>query len=99
MLAAAVVMLLLPIHAAAQAVTTQFTASEVFDPLGLFGNGAIGEVLDPGSFTCPGTQPTGNPMQPCPAGSRATLRGLSTKSRVVSQSPLLTGWRVLRGQR
>jgi hypothetical protein len=75
-----------------RSVTAQLTATEVFDPLNLFGNGAMGAVLDPGSVTCPGTRPTGNPMQPCPVGSRINLRGLSTKSRVVSEGPLLTGW-------
>lgn len=85
-------MILLPVLAAAQAVTTQLTANEVFDPFGLLGNGAIGAVLDPGTVTCPGTQPTGNPIQPCPIGSRIRLRGLSAVSKVVSDSPLLAGW-------
>ena len=89
---AAAPMILLPMLAAAQAVTTQVTATEVFDPFNVFGNGAIGAFLDPGSVNCPGTQPTGNPAQPCPAGSRINLRGLSVTSRFVSQSPLLTGW-------
>lgn len=88
----AVPMTLLPMLAAAQAVTTQLTAVEVFDPFNVLGNGAIGRVLDPGSVTCPGTQPTGNFMEPCPAGSRIHLRGLSAVSKVVSDSPLLAGW-------
>ena len=88
----AVPMILLPMLAAAQAVTTQLAAVEVFDPFNVLGNGAIGAVLDPGSVTCPGTQPTGNPTEPCAAGSRIHLRGLSAMSRVVSESPLLTGW-------
>ena len=84
--------ILLPMIAVAEAATTHLTAAEVFDPLNVFGNGATGAILGSGSVTCPGAQPTGNPMQPCPAGSRMQLRGLSTKSRFISQSPLLTGW-------
>ena len=89
---AAAPMILLPMLAAAQPVTIQLTATEVVDPLNLFGSGAVGAFLDPGLVNCPGTQPTGNPAQPCPAGSRINLRGLSVTSRFVSQSPLLTGW-------
>lgn len=89
---AAALVILLPMLAAAQAVTTQLTATELFDPLNLLGNGNIGAFLDPGSVNCPGTQPTGNPIQPCPAGSRINMRGTSVTSRFVSQSPLLTGW-------
>ncbi len=88
----AALVVLLPMLAAAQAVTTQLTATEVFDPMNLLGNGAVGAVLGSASVSCPGRQPTGNPIQPCPAGSRVNLRGLSVKSRFASQSPLLSGW-------
>ncbi len=91
-LLAAALALLFPTLAAAQAVTTQLTATDVFDPLGLLGNGPVGAILSYGTLTCPGTQPTGNLMQPCPPGSRIMLHGITWKSRVISQDPLLTGW-------
>jgi len=83
---------LLPTIAAAQAVTTQLTATDVFNPYGLFGSAPVGAFLSSGTVTCPGTQPTGNPMQPCPPGSRMNFRDVSWKSRVMSPSALLTGW-------
>ena len=89
---AAALALLLPVLAAAQAVSTQATATEVFDPLALLGGGPVGAITDPGTLTCPGAEPTGNPMQPCPPGSRVTLRGFAGKSRMISESPLLGGW-------
>jgi len=89
---AAAPMIMLPMLAAAQAVTTQLTATEVFDPFDVFGGGAVGAFVDPGTVMCPGTQPTGDPMQPCPSGSRIHMRGLSVTTRIVSQSPLLAGW-------
>ncbi len=84
--------LLLPTLATAQAVTTQLTATDVFDPFGFLGNGPVGAILNYGTLTCPGTQPTGNPMQSCPPGNRIKLHGIAWKSRVISQDPLLTGW-------
>jgi hypothetical protein len=89
---AAALALVLAMLAVAQAVTTELQATEIFDPLGLLGNGKVGAVIDRGTVTCPGTQPTGNPLQPCPPGSRINIRGYSAKSRWTSQSPLLTGW-------
>jgi len=94
---AAALVCLLPIIAAAQAITTQLTATDVFDPYGLFGSAPVGAFLSSGTVTCPGTQPTGNPMQPCPPGSRMNFRDVSWKSRVVSPSALLTGWFNLEG--
>ncbi len=100
LLAPAVVILLSP-FAAAQALTTQVTATEFFDPLNLFGSGSIGAFINTGTLTCPGTQPTGDPMQPCPPGSRINLRGTASMTRVTAQfpaqSPLLTGWVYLEG--
>ena len=87
----AALVLLLPAFTAAQAVTTELTATEFFDPMNLFGNGSVGTYINPGTLTCPGAQPTGNPMQPCPPGSRMNFRGVSWESRVMSLSPLLTG--------
>jgi hypothetical protein len=89
--AAAVVLLMLPAFAAAQAVTTQLTATEVFDPFNVFGNGAVGQFLSAGTVDCPGAQPTGNPMQPCPPGSRMRFRNVVWQSRLDSTSPLLAG--------
>ena len=89
---AAVLVLLSPMVTAAQAVFTQIRATEVFDPLNLFGSGPVGTFINSGAVTCPGGQPTGDPMQPCPAGSRINIRGMQIKDRTISQSPLLTGW-------
>jgi hypothetical protein len=88
----AALMWLVPAFAVAQAGATRVTATEVFDPLNVLGNGAVGAITAPGTVTCPGEQPTGDPAQPCPPGSRVRLRGFSGKSRIVSQSPLLSGW-------
>ena len=97
----AALVLLIPVFAAAQAVATQLTATEVFDPMNLFGSGSVGAYTNPGTLTCPGAEPTGNPMQPCPPGSRIKLRGTAVQSRVTAQSspqsPLLTGWAYLEG--
>ncbi len=90
-------LLLAPVLVAAQSVTTKAAATEVFDPLNVFGNGAVGTFLNFGEVTCPGTQPTGNPMQPCPPGSRIEIRGTALKSRLVSDDANLTGWLMLQG--
>ena len=69
-------------------------ASETFDPLGLVlgvGN-EVGEFLAPPTVTCPGHEPTGNPMQPCPVGSRTHLRNTVLVSRVDSTDPNMSGW-------
>ena len=89
---AAMLVWLLPTLAPAQAVTIQLTATDAFDPFNLFDNGSVGAFTNPGTVTCPGDQPTGNPMQPCPPGSRMNIRGASWMSRVASSSALLTGW-------
>ena len=88
-LAAALV--LFPLCAAAQAVHIQLTATDVFDPLDILGNGPVGAFTSPGTVTCPGTQPTGDPAQPCPPGSRMNFRDVGWESRLFSSSPLLTG--------
>jgi hypothetical protein len=82
---------LVPALAAAQSVTIQLTATDVFDPMNVFGSGPIGAFTSPGTVTCPGGQPTGNPMQPCPPGSRMNFRDVSWVSRLLSASPLLAG--------
>jgi hypothetical protein len=84
--------LLVPALAAAQAVSIQLTATDVFDPMNVFGSGPVGAFTSPGTVTCPGAQPTGNPVQPCPPGSRMNVRDASWMSRVTSFSELLTGW-------
>jgi len=89
---AAALIWLLPVFAAAQAVTTRMTASEVFDPMNYFGFGPVGAFTSPGTLTCPGAEPTGNPMQPCPPDRPIHLRGVTGYSRMTSQSPLLSGW-------
>jgi hypothetical protein len=83
--------LLLPALAAAQAQTIQVTATDVFNPMGLVTGIPVGTFTSPGIVTCPGTQPTGNPMQPCPAGSRMSFRDVGWESRLLSSSALLAG--------
>lgn len=90
LLLAAALTCLLPVAAAAQAVTTHLTAMEVFDPFGVMGN-PIGASISPGTVTCPGSQPTGDPMQPCPTGSPIHLRSVAGRSSFMSESPLLRG--------
>ena len=89
---AAALVWLLPTFAAAQAVTTPLTATDVFDPMGLFGNGPVGAFIRSGTVTCPGAEPTGDPIQPCPPGTRMNFRGVAWESRIASSSALLTGW-------
>jgi hypothetical protein len=85
-------LLLVPVFTAAQAVTTPLAGVEIFDPLNLFHQGSVGSILNAGELTCPGTTPTGNPMQPCPAGSRINMRDAALKSRLASQDARLAGW-------
>ena len=87
----AILALLVPALAAAQAERIQLTATDVFDPMGLSPAGPVGAFTSPGTVTCPGTQPTGNPMQPCPPGSRMKFRDVGWESRLASSSALLTG--------
>lgn len=67
------------------------TGTETFDPFGLFGP-PVGTIISPGTVACPGSQPTGNPMQPCPVGSRMHVRHFKVLSRVDSSDPRLSGW-------
>jgi hypothetical protein len=85
--------LLTPAFVTAQAVTTEITGTEIFDPMGLFGNGSIGNFLSPGQVSCPGAQPTGDPAQPCPTGSRIKIRGATAFSVLIAEEndPWLTG--------
>lgn len=69
---------------------TLVTGTERFDPLGLFGS-PIGSILDPGTVLCPGNEPTGDPAQPCPPGSRLHIRNSTIISRVDSSNPALSG--------
>ena len=82
---------LLPALVAAQAATTLATATEVFDPFGLLGPTPVGAFTNPGVVTCPGAEPTGNPMQPCPPDSRIAVRSVAGVSRMASTSPRLAG--------
>jgi hypothetical protein len=66
-------------------------ATDTFDPLGILGD-PVGLFLDPGTVTCPGHEPTGEPADPCPAGSRINTRGLTILTRIVADTPLVTGW-------
>ena len=88
---ASVFVLLLPIFAAAQAVTVRLIATDVFDPMGFRSEDFVGEFTDFGKLTCPSGKPTGILDQPCSPGSRIHLRGISWKSRLESEDPLLAG--------
>jgi len=68
-------------------------ADEVFDPFDLLGTGGVGQLLGGETF-CPGHEPTGNPLAPCPPGSRSASRNsVSSGLRLteVSGDPRLTG--------
>jgi hypothetical protein len=88
---AVVLAILLPMATAAESRTSKLTATEVFDPFNLLGNGQVGTSTNPGTVNCPGAVPTGNPMQPCPAGSPIHLRDVWGTSKMISQNPLLQG--------
>lgn len=68
-----------------------YTASETFDPFGLFG-APVGYIVSPPTVKCPGHKPTGDPMQPCPAGSRTHTRNSVVVSRVDAEDPNMSGW-------
>jgi hypothetical protein len=70
----------------------ELTASETFDPFGILGGPPIGEFLASGTVKCPGYEPTEDPMQPCPVGSRQHTRDVVVKSRTESSDPAMSGW-------
>ena len=70
-----------------------FTADDFFNPFGLPGFGdPIGQLLVPPTIKCPGHEPTGDPAQPCPVGSRMHSRDGLVLSRLISDDPRVTGW-------
>ena len=70
-----------------------FSATEYFDPFGILG-APVGTFLpSDATVACPGHVPTGDPAQPCPAGSRTHLRNYKWMSRAVSNTPGISdGW-------
>ena len=68
------------------------SGTELFNPFGLFGQPPIGEFLAPGTVECPGNEPTGDPLQPCPVGSRTHTRGTKWRSRFNAANPIFSGW-------
>lgn len=71
---------------------TAVTAIEVFDPSGeVLGMGQIGFFVYPGTVKCPGHEPTGNQLQPCPATSRTHLRNTEIISVLSSSDERATG--------
>lgn len=71
------------------------TYTDLFNPLGLpnpLDVPMVGQILDPGKLICLAHTPTGDPMQPCPQGSRILMRGFRMLTRVNSESPSLAGW-------
>ena len=85
-------MLVSPASIAAEKST--FTATDLFNPLPLPGFPApqVGEILVPPTVRCPGHEPTGDPAQPCPVGSRTHTRNGLVVSRLISDDPRVTGW-------
>ena len=72
---------------------SEFTAIDFFNPYGLPGFGdPIGQLLVPPAVKCPGHEPTGDPVQPCPVGSRMHSRDGLVMSRLVSEDSRITGW-------
>lgn len=69
------------------AVKTDVSAETFFDPFA-----GIGEIVYPGIVSCPSEVPTGNPMQPCPDGSRIHIRDFTIIERVDSPDPRFSGW-------
>jgi len=67
------------------------SAVEIFDPFGLFGP-AVGHFLAPPTVKCPSHEPTGDPMQPCPVGSRIHFRDTLIVSRIDSSDARVAGW-------
>ena len=69
----------------------RFSGTEYFDPFGVFG-APVGMYLpSDATVACPGYEPTGNPQQPCPEGSRIILRNNQWVSRVTSNTPGVSG--------
>ena len=71
-----------------------FTGTDLFNPLPLPGFPApqIGELLSLPTISCPGHEPTGDPAQPCPVGSRMHSRDVLVVSRLIADDPRATGW-------
>ena len=73
---------------------SEFTASELFNPVPLpdFPAPQIGAFIALPTIACPGHEPTGDQMQPCPVGSRTHLRDGVVVSRMISADARMTGW-------
>ena len=80
------------------ATRSQLNVTDLFNPLGLpnpMGVPPVGQLLNPPQVICPGQTPTGNPMLPCPEGSRIIERQLRLIARIESDSPDARGWLTL----
>lgn len=73
------------------AIKIEFAGTETFDPDGVLGE-PLGWIIEPGTFTCPGGDYTGDPTQPCPDGSNVHLRGNKRLARLATSDPRMTGW-------
>jgi len=84
--------LILPASFAAE--KSEVTGTELFNPLPLDGFPApqIGQFISMPTIKCPGYELTGDPMQPCPVGSRTHLRNGVVVSRIISDDARVTGW-------
>lgn len=68
-------------------------AENRFDPYGILGP-PIGYVVSLGTVSCPGGEPTGDPLSPCSTGSRAHTRGIQLVARTTALNgdPRGIGW-------
>ena len=73
---------------------SEVTGTELFNPLPLPGFPApqIGAFITMPTIKCPGYEPTSDPMQPCPVGSRTHLRDGVVVSRIISDDARVSGW-------
>lgn len=70
-----------------------FEASEYFDPFDLLGSGSVGSYQSFGTVHCPSYEPSADPSELCPEGSRTHARGIVWVSRIVSGTPgIPDGW-------
>ncbi len=68
-----------------------FVPSDFLDLVPDFPALLYGEASDLPMITCPGDELTGNPVQPCPIGSRTHMRNGVVRSEVFSDDPRMTG--------
>lgn len=71
---------------------TEFVATDFFNPFGMFSQPVSGSFIERAVISCPGHEPTGNPLQPCPPGSNVHLRGSKYTVHAESTDIRVRGW-------